>query len=37
MKKVVLIELTLIRQVILDQYPDTWDWVVEMMTWALGR
>ena len=26
-----------VRQVILDQYPDTWDWVVEMMTWALGR
>ena len=26
-----------VKQVILEQYPDTWDWVVELMTWVLGR
>jgi len=26
-----------VSQVILEQYPNTWDWVVEMMTWVLGR
>ena len=26
-----------VSQVIYDQYPNTWEWIVEMMTWVLGR